>query len=86
MTNERRDLMFRAMDGHSDLAGSMHILNQYVDCDKILKWLIRHNCTGNNLREVIVKQFGSSVYRLVEHIVTVDQARISQGRSHLKLV
>lgn len=69
LSNKRRDLMHRVMDGETDLAGTMHILNGYKFCDNFLIWMIAHKWTGKNLKEIIIKQFHSSIPSLVNYIV-----------------
>lgn len=69
LTTKRKELMWRVMDGHTDLAGVMHILHGYKYCDNFLIWLIYNGYTGKNLKELVVKQFRSSVPSLVDYIV-----------------
>jgi len=69
ISDERRELMHRVMDGQSDLAGAMHILHGYKYCDNFLKWMIENRFTGLHLREIIVKKFRSSMPALVDYMV-----------------
>ena len=77
MTQKRRELMYRAMDGMHDLVGVMHILDHYKFCDNILIWLICHKYTGKNLQDLVVKRFHSSVPALVEYVVTSANGKIT---------
>lgn len=69
ISDKRRELMMRVMDGHPDLVGVMHILHGYKFCDNFLIWMVEHRFTGTNLKEIIVKKFRSSVPDLVSFII-----------------
>jgi hypothetical protein len=73
LTDERRELMMRVMDGRWDLANTMYMFHNYKHCDTFLKWLVVHKFTGNRFVELLVKQFGSSVPKLVDFIVMHSQ-------------
>lgn len=75
LSNKRRELMHMAMDGVSDLAGTMYILHHYKYCDNILIWLVSHKYTGKNLSELIVKKFRSHVPSLVDFVVAAANSR-----------
>lgn len=82
LSQGRKDLMLRTMDGVTDLGGTMHILHHYKFCDNILTWMICHGLTGKRLAEAIVKQFGNSVPALVDFVVSAaNQGDISNDRT-----
>ncbi len=70
LSQKRKELMLRALDGETDLAGTMYILHAYKFCDNILLWLIAHRYTGKSLRDLLVKSFASSVPALVEYVIS----------------
>lgn len=81
ISDERRELMHRVMDGNSELAGVMHILHGYKYCDNFLKWMIENRFTGRNLQEIIVKKFRSSMPEFVDYMVAqMNSTRITDLR------
>jgi len=82
LTDKRKALMHRVMDGVTDLSGVMFILHNYKFCDNILQWLISHGYTGKKLVELTVKQFNGNVPSLVNFVVTAanDTGGISNDR------
>ena len=74
ISDHRRELMHRAMDGDGELVGVMQILHGYKFCDNILTWLITHRYTGKNLRGLVIR-FHSSVPRLVDFVIDAANGR-----------
>ena len=68
MTENRRQMFLRVMDGIPDLVGTMHILHGYVYCDNFLKWLYDNKITGKELAEFLTKNFQGSVPKMVDFI------------------
>lgn len=58
MSPQRREMFLRIMDGvdSKQLGHLLHHLNDYVHCDRMLKFLIDHDFTGKKLVEVLAIQ------------------------------
>jgi hypothetical protein len=69
MSQSRKELMHRTMDGDSQLAGCMHVFSQYKFCDNFLLFMIAHNFTGKVFREMLIKQFGGNPHMMIQWIV-----------------
>lgn len=83
ITDGRRELMMRAMDGNNDLIGTMHILHHYDHCDSFLTFLIANGYTGKNLADFLVNKFGGSVPRLVEYLVEAIKGAATRKRKFI---
>ena len=83
LSSRRRELMHRVMDGRSDLGPTMFMIHNYTFCDNFLHFLIHHHYTGDNLADILVKKFGSSVPRLINFMVEViGKASVNAARSN----
>ena len=87
LSQRRRELMHRVMDGRSDLAGVMQMLHGYKFCDNFLIFMIENRWTGDHLADVLVKKFHSSVPSMIEFMVyamrrmEVDVARTKSDQT-----
>lgn len=79
ISDRRRELMHRAMDGMTELGPTMFILHHYTHCDNILTWLILNGWTGKNLADRIVRQFGSSIPQLVDYVVAAANGEVQSN-------
>lgn len=70
MTNQRRELFFKVMDGQQELLGLLCLLNQHPKCDLILKRLIAGGHTGRTLIEWFRFKFAPSVPKMIAHVLS----------------
>lgn len=76
-----REAFLVLMDGDSELVGACHVLNSYVHCYAITKWLIQNRIVGNEFTRFIV-HFGSSMPRLVEYVVhQINSSKVTTRKS-----
>lgn len=57
MSPWRREKIFRVIDGNQDLFVPMFHWNQFVRCDDLLEWCLRHHLTGSSL-SVFISRHG----------------------------
>ena len=69
MTEQRRNLMLDAMDGHSELAPLMWHLDRLTRCDQVLMWLIKNKITGQKLNEYWLKEHRGSILGMCKEII-----------------
>ncbi len=69
LTQERKNLMHKVMDGNLSLVHYMHQLDRFLHCDNILKWLIQNRIIGKTLQEWIEINFNRSTLSMVQFII-----------------
>lgn len=69
MTNKRRDILLRLIDGCNNNVHIAHQLTRYKDCDGICAWIIQHGYAGENLCPWLRGQFNNSILTMVAWIV-----------------
>lgn len=73
MTNERRDLIHKVMDGHLKILPTMHALTHYRHCDNFLKWLDKNRIRGIDLEQWLQTYFNNSVMSMVKFIIKTNE-------------
>jgi hypothetical protein len=69
MTNQRRELIFRAMDGNHNALPILHFISNWYRCDQIISWLIENRITGTQLCQFANKQFGNKLLSMCQFIL-----------------
>lgn len=71
MTDNRRDLFFKVMDGHWEaLKGLMAMMNQHRHCDVMLTWLVKNQLTGVKFMAWYQEKFAPNPRRMFHHILS----------------
>lgn len=69
MTKQRRELMFKVMDGQESVLPILHFLNQFERCDDMLNWALRNRLTGRDLAQFLTVQFGNSLLTFAKFVL-----------------
>jgi len=69
MSDRRRELILRLVDGDPDSLVLAYLLTQYTRCDTIIAWLIRQNITGKKFSDWVKYEWEKSVLTMVKHIL-----------------
>jgi len=80
MDNFRRDLMFRVISGDVRVIPIVYQIDQFKDCDKILRWLIANSIVGYQLFEWLKLYHGNSPLRMVTHIINLIERNANVKR------
>lgn len=76
MTEKRRELMHKCMDGQFHLAPLMHELDRYRRCDEVLNWLYMHKIVGKELQLFLFQAFRMAIDNMVKWILSkVDKEK-----------
>ena len=87
MTNSRRDLMFKVMDGRREILPYLHHFDHYAQCDLILSWLIKSRLVGKQFLDWSAVQFGNSLMGPAKFIISRmgrSDGKIEMGRDWLQ--
>lgn len=69
MSPQRRDLMFRVMDGDPRVSHYLYHLDQFHKCDLMLNWLIQNRLTGREFLNWARFHFGASILDMCRFIL-----------------
>lgn len=61
LTELRREMILRVVDGQMDLTPIMYHYHHLVRCDEVLAWLIRHGITGHIFRSWFYSEHKGSI-------------------------
>lgn len=87
MTSQRRELMFKVMDGRGEVLPYLHHFTHYAQCDLILSWLVKSRLTGKNFLDWSALKFGNSLMGPAKFIIskmTYSDGKIEIGRDWLQ--
>lgn len=82
MTNRRRGLMHRVMNGDQRVVPFLHYLDSWRRCDEMLQWLVRNHLTGKEFILWTQFNFGASMLSMAQYI-TRRLEKDSEGRPTL---
>lgn len=88
MTPQRRELILRVCDGNQNAFPIVHQLDGFVHAERMFKWMIRENMTGNNLVETYIHDFKCSWLTLGKWVIMMinkdtEMKKVIAGKDYM---